>query len=355
MPDFTCIAPYIVVIMFLLFLPLTALTYYFFRRGRREAEVQRIFKVLDIDPEYKKAFDHDAKQRGRYMVLAVGYAVMISIAGLSLLFLGGRMKLDEFPTILIGTVQFPQSGSRFIFSMAFLGAYLWGLQHVLRRYSMNDLTPGVYYTLSIRMILAAVIALLIFNAYNAIADRSATVEGITTSIWPVLAFLIGMFPQRGLHWLTDRLSIFSSKSHSTVSERPLEMIEGMTIHDRLRLDELGIDNCFDLANTDFVPLMINTPYGARELLDWILQAKLCVHFGEAVKDLRLHSIRTIIDLGSFDEEDIGKIAETSAATKSALLQASQYAKNDPDIQRLRAIVHKLGHFTAIEENEAEPG
>lgn len=132
-----------------------------------------------------------------------------------------------------------------------------------------------------------------------------------------------MFPQRGLRWLTDRLPIFSAKTNPSVRESPLEMIEGITIHDKLRLEELGIDTCYDLADADFVPLMINTPYGARELVDWILQAKLCVYFGEAVRDLRQHCIRTVVDLKSLKPEDIQALAEETTATKSALERAKE--------------------------------
>ena len=38
--------------------------------------------------------------------------------------------------------------------MAFLGAYLSGLQHIYRRYSANDLSPTLYYGLAMRIILA---------------------------------------------------------------------------------------------------------------------------------------------------------------------------------------------------------
>ena len=66
------------------------------------------------------------------------------------------------------------------------------------------------------------------------------------------------------------------------------MIEGVESHDTLRMEELGIDSCYDLATADFVPLLLKTPYSARQLIDWILQAKLCVYFGDTVKDLETH-------------------------------------------------------------------
>jgi hypothetical protein len=51
------------------------------------------------------------------------------------------------------------------------------------------------------------------------------------------------------------------------------MVEGIDNHDSLRLAELGIDTCYDLATADFVPLVLRMPYSALQLIDWILQAK----------------------------------------------------------------------------------
>jgi len=331
----------LVMIALYLFLPLTALTYYFFRKHRREAEVKRIIEILKIDQSYKEFYQD--YRLGLCLFFAVFYASVISVIGLTLLFFGDEIEFINFTSVKIDNVVFPAKGSMLVLCIAFLGAYLWGLQHVFRRYSLNDLTPGVYYTISIRMILAAVIAFVIYNALASSNDSTSE----WSNIWPAMAFLIGTFPQRGLHWLMDRLPIFSSKTDPSVRKIPLEMIEGITIKDKLRLEELGIDNGNDLANTDFVPLMINTPYGARELLDWILQAKLCVYFGEAVKDLRQNGIRTIIDLGDLKKEDINRLAAETSATKSVLIRAKESLK-DVEIELLRKVVKELGKFTGIE-------
>jgi hypothetical protein len=295
----------IVLIGLYLFLPLTAFTYYVFRRRRRTYEVERIFTILHIDPAYRRAYDDE--NAGLYYLWAVIYASVVAGLGLMLLFLGPELNLDEFPRVQFGTktatatetLGFPQWGSRLVVEMAFLGAYLWGLQYVLRRYLLNDLRPSVYYGLSLRLILAASTALVLYNAYAALAgvDTSGSTSGgtMTSNICPALAFLIGTFPQRGLRWLTDRLPMLAPETEA-VRRAPLEMVEGIEIHDSLRLEELGIDTCYDLATVDFVPLMLKTPYSARQLIDWILQAKLCVYFGDAVKNLRQQVFRTVIDL-----------------------------------------------------------
>jgi len=115
--------------------------------------------------------------------------------GLTVLFLGPEIFPGaEFPIVKLGEVDFPQMGSRLVFGMAFLGAYVWGFQYIFRRYSLNDLLSSVYYDLSIRMILAAIIAVVVYNAYAALSGGSDSNGGITANIWPALAFLIGIFP-----------------------------------------------------------------------------------------------------------------------------------------------------------------
>ncbi|MFQ5586763.1 MAG: hypothetical protein ACE5GF_08085 [Thermodesulfobacteriota bacterium] len=331
------------IVILSLFLPLTALTYHSFRRRRREKEIKRIAKILNIEPDYIEAY-YEVEKPGRYLFYSVVYAAVVSFIGLTLLFLGAEIRIEEFQPWKIGSGYFPAAGSRLVFGMAFLGAYIWGLQHIHRRFFLNDLSPAVYYHLSIRMIFAALIALVIYNVFDALSGSEGSGNGITSNIWPALAFLIGMFPQRGLRWLTERIPVFSPEADPSVRKAPLEMIEGITIHDRMRLEELGIDTCYDLATYDLVPLVLRTPYRARELADWILQAKLCVHFGEAVRDLRQHGIRSVIDLRK--ELDIEKLAQETAVTRSALKRAQEsIAEEHEEIDHLCDITRELSKFS----------
>jgi hypothetical protein len=354
----------IVLMVLSLFLPLTAVTYYVFRRRRRTYEVERIFAMLHIDPAYRRAYEDE--NAGRDYLWAVVYASVVASLGLMLLFLGPELGMAEFPRVPFGTTTgtateilgFPQRGSRLVVGMAFLGAYLWGLQYVLRRYVLNDLRPSVYYGLSLRLILAASTALVLYNAYAALAgvDPAGSGSGgtMTLHLWPALAFLIGTFPQRGLRWLTDRLPLLAPETEA-VRRAPLDMVEGIESHDSLRLEELGIDTCYDLATADFVPLMLKTPYSARQLIDWILQAKLCVYFGDAVKNLRQQGFRTVIDLAQLTPKAIDALAAETALTKSALEHAQQSVTHEAaELERLREAGRVLGTFWEQEDISALP-
>ena len=324
------------------FVPLTAFTYHFSRRHRREIEVARMLSLLNVDAEYAKAYR--AETLSAYL-WAVAYASIVAGIGLALLFFSVDIGLvdAEFPPFTLAGVDFPQKGSRIVFAMAFLGAYLSGLQHVYRRYSANDLSPTLYYGLAMRIILAAIVAVIIYNAYTALAGASDSEGGITANIWPALAFLIGVFPQRGLRWLSDKNPMLSQASDSAVRPAPLEMIEGVETHDVLRLEELGIDNCYDLATADFIPVLLKTPYSARQLIDWILQAKLCVYFGDSVKELRRLGIRTILDLDALGEEEIASLPLDTSVTTTVLARARDSVRTNPEMSRLREVGQLAWH------------
>lgn len=329
------------------FLPLTALSYNLFRRDRSTLEINRILDLLKVDSDYRNVFVvAESHKFAEHLQLfwAVTYATFISCIGLSILLLAPQIGFIEFPTVEV--LHFPQPGSRLIFGMAFLGAYVWGLHYIFQRYSLNDLVSTVYYSLGIRMLLASLTALVMYNATDALLGSES--GDVMATLWPALAFLIGMFPRSGLRWLMARVPMLASEEHPSVRRAPLTMIEGIGGYDSLRLEELGIDTCYDLATADFVPLILKTPYSARQLVDWILQAKLCACFGEGVKDLRTNGLRTIIDLKGLENDDLEELAAETSLTRSALRNAKDAVRADLEIKRLQRIGTLLSQFTQYE-------
>ena len=116
-------------------------------------------------------------------------------------------------------------------------------------------------------------------------------------------------------------------------------------NDILRLDELGIENCYDLATIDFIPLVLKTPYSARQIVDWILQAKLCSCFSESVIDLRKYGIRHITQLAPLTDKQLSAIAEETSVTLYALEMAKKSVENDQEIHRLAEVGMKLSVFS----------
>jgi hypothetical protein len=343
------------------FLPVSAYTYYAYRLGQRKLEIERILRVLDITSDYRNIYTQDIGKM--HFFVAVLFTMGIATAGLSALLLSSELKLADTPSLLLAGTRLTKSecddaclidyqhGALLAFGLGFLGAYIWGLQGIFRRYSMNDLLPIAFYHFGLRMILSSFIALLIYHAvggfsteFNNSGQDPQMLTPTSDGILILTVFLVGMFPQQGVRWLTGKIGLSGQDNHPSVRKLPLDMIEGMTPYDVFRLQELGIDTCYDLANADFVPLLLKTSYGARELIDWLLQAKLCVRFGESVEELRVRGIRTITDLEGLDDDYLEALAKETSLTLPSLKQATQKSVSDQNIERLKRAAELLGHY-----------
>ena len=341
---------------FVIFIPISAACYYYSRHTQRNTEVQRYLDILRI--KNAELFRHQHPVTS--LSVAVFFLTFISICFWALVLFGADSELTKTPNYFLGgiatiglnadteadTISQYQSGALLTFNMAFMGAYLWGIQNISRRYSMNDLIPAAYYNIGIRMIFAGILALVFYHLSKIMPGIMATmfsppaddppveVNNSAHMLMPVVAFLIGMFPQRGLKWLTEKFSIFTQQKDPTVRELPLEMIEGITMYDRVRLQELGIDSCYDLAHTDYIPYLFKSPYSPRILINWILQAKLCMYFGEHVKDLRERGIHTVWQLKNFDENALKELVRTTSLTEDTLMMVKGQISDDKEIERL---------------------
>ncbi|MDH3769227.1 MAG: hypothetical protein OES99_12360, partial [Gammaproteobacteria bacterium] len=319
---------------------LLAWSYHKFRRPRREAEIHRVFDILRLDKTVREAFD--SEDSGTFLSWAVFYTSIVSLISMAVLLFPSELGIVELPAVKVGDTEFPRPGSRLVMGMALLGGYVWGIQHLLARYSRNDLLPVVYYQLSSRMILAGVVSVALYNGYSALIGGSDEAFGMDA--WPVIGLLVGMFPQRGLRWLTDRVPFLSPKSESSVIPSPLDLVEGIQSEDILRFNEMGISDCYNLARADYIPLVLRTPYSARELLDWILQAKLCALFTESLPELRQNGVRTALDLKKLTPEDITTMAQGTKLTERGLTQGRELIDRDEEVDRLQAAAAKLSHY-----------
>lgn len=361
---------------FVMFIPVSAACYYASRTDQRESEIKRYIKILQIKEEDADLFIQ--KNTGLSLSIAVFFVTFLTACFWFLVMFGNDIKVTGGNDFLFGNAALVQpddsDGSTFItspngamltFNMAFLGAYLWGIQNVTRRYSMNDLIPITYYYLGVRMIVASILALVVFYLSEAVPGifgstlTSASADGETAQangssthlIFPVFAFLIGMFPQRGLNWLTDKFSVFTQKTDPSVRDLPLDMIEGVTIYDRVRLQETGVDGCYDLANVDYIPYLFKTPYSPRVLISWILQAKMCVYFGQHVRELREHGIHTLWQINNYEMDELKELVKTSSLTEDTLILVKNLISKDHEIERLVAAQIKLSQYWSVSEED----
>ena len=361
---------------FVLFIPASAACYHVSRSEQREAEIKRYMEILKIKQGDRKLFEQQSP--GLSLFISVSFATFLTACFWSLIMFGSDIKFATEYNYLLGNTDLVQkikapdgseilkyqNGALLTFNMAFLGAYLWGIQNLTRRYAMNDLIPITYYNLGVRMIFATILALVIYNLSEAAPDMFASIVApanaaddppsdlqSTHVFTPILAFLVGMFPQRALNWLTNKFSVFSQKHDESVRDLPLDMVEGITVYDRVRLQELGIDDCYDLANVDYIPCLFKTPYSPRALISWILQAKMCVYFGEHVKDLREQGIHTVWQINKYEVEKLKELVKSSSLTEDKLVRVKKLITEDHEIERLVAAQKLLSQYWSITDEE----
>jgi hypothetical protein len=225
--------------------------------------------------------------------------------------------------------------------MAILGSYVWSIQYIVRRLVTLDIAPGAYYSIGTRIIFATFVSL-VFHHF--IQSMDAEIKKEALELLPVLAFFTGIFPQRAMQYMHDKVFFFS-RAGKKAHQLPLDMIEGMTLFIKVRLAEVGIDNAQNLAEGNLEKLILKTPFNPRLLLDWIAQARLYVVFKDEIGGLRKAGIRTV-----FDFQTAGKtkgfevIAELSNISKERLSAIYEVFNKDPEFSALDDVREKISRL-----------
>ena len=300
------------------------ITFAFFRYRlvRKQEELNSLIDGMNLGEKIGNFKDQMRKEFSpRDYALPLIFVTVVSFIGLFLLLLGWMLYDIPEDTPLIKSMLW--SGAEFwnddvygrekkslaIVAWSILGGYMGGAQYIYRRFATIDLTPGNFFSLGIRMIIAPVIALLIAFATGWDSPEVSN-EGVL-----VIAFLTGLFPERGMKVLMDRASgIFPTKNDNEVENFPLEAIQGVSYFHRVRLNEVGIDNVQNLAQFNFLLLVIKTPFPVRVLLDWVSQAKLLMEFHEDTPALTKVGIRSALDYVEATDQHPERLPEIARIT-----------------------------------------
>ena len=163
---------------------------------------------------------------------------------------------------------------------AFLGAYFFSLQMIVRRFVRRDLGQNAYNAMSQRILLAVIGIWVALRALHVLGtdidDGSAPVL--------VAAFAVGAFPTIVWQLVTSALKKFppfQAALPSLTSAQPLSAIDGLTVWHQTRLEEADVENAPNLATSDIVDLLLHTKMPSDRLVDWIDQAILITYLGPA--------------------------------------------------------------------------
>ncbi|WP_460351730.1 hypothetical protein [Actinoallomurus acanthiterrae] len=242
-------------------------------------------------------------------------------------------------------------------AFAFLGAYLFVIQMLIRRFYQNDLKSSAYLSAVLRIATALILAAAVYPILS--------FHGQGAPVRVAVAFLIGFFPVIGIEFFrqftakTLRLAVPSLKV-----KYPLSDLDGLNIWYEARLLEEGIEDMQSLVTANFVDVLLHTRVPAGRLIDWVNQSYLLLHLNTLGDEntlrrradtsggtegttadvrtvLRSLGIRTATDLlCAFTEEGVARHDETDG-TPSTPGGFDFLAANDLEPARIRALVRIL--------------
>jgi len=156
-----------------------------------------------------------------------------------------------------------------VLKFAFLGAYSFTVQMLVRRFFQNDLRPSAYANVMLRVIVVLIL----------VAALSQLIPADNLRNQAVVAFVIGFFPLVGMQALQrTAAAILRAAVPSLSPPYPLNQIDGLTVWYEARLLEEGIEDMQSLATANLVDVILHTRVPVGRLVDWVDQAHLYLHF-----------------------------------------------------------------------------
>lgn len=251
----------------------------------------------------------------------------------------------------------------------FVGAYVFILQDLVRRYFRDDLKPAAYVSAVVRVIVVAMIVTAVHQVWQ-LSPESET----------VFAFFIGFFPETGLRLLLTSLTRPVARLIPSFGEdHPLHRIDGLSIWYEARLLEEGIEDIQNLTTGNLVDVMLRTRVPLNRLIDWLDQGFLYLRLADDSAqsrrlELRRLGIRTASDLEavwarSADHpalraavsDALGAPREWGESACEAILRTLQGESNYWHVQQyrqhewlLRDGLRHAGAATATSRGEDEP-
>ncbi|MEN3304348.1 MAG: hypothetical protein V7603_550 [Micromonosporaceae bacterium] len=156
----------------------------------------------------------------------------------------------------------------------YLGAYVFIVQMLLRRFFGSDLRPSAYTGALLRITVVLVSVASMYQLLEIWFAGSGTLPR-----WEaVAAFTIGFLPLVATQVvLRAAATPLRAATPALESDYPLSQLDGLNIWYEARLVEENIEDMQNLATANFVDVILHTRVPVGRLVDWVDQAFLFLH------------------------------------------------------------------------------
>lgn len=228
------------------------------------------------------------------------------------------------PTKLAGLSRYG-AGALVAVAFAFAGSLVWAVIYMTRRMALRDVTAHTYQEVTMRLVASAVLALVIYHVFASTEPAAGMPWG---ELLMVIAFGVGVMPETVLRWIANKAArLFDGRKETDAID--LENIQGISPFTRSRLVEVGVYDVQGLVSANPLRLSLHTPYSLPQVMDWIGQSFLLLHFGpEGFAAWRQRGVRTVWELEG--------VAPTLAAEPAAEPVPRVLAALDTDPNYVRA-------------------
>ncbi|MDS4059927.1 MAG: tetratricopeptide repeat protein [Candidatus Contendobacter sp.] len=275
--------------------PLTYLAYLGFGAQAQQKRLRDDFRLLGLARE--EELEDTVAKLYQTVYNPLQFIIYIALIVLeSVLILWGYLHCTAGTTACFGFVA---SEIMQLVFYSYLGAFVFSVQELIRRYNTFDLQPQVYSSILVRILIAAAITFAgaSFILSSAEQGGGAVDAAHDPQVWAqVLAFVIGIFPSQGIRWLVQQSDRILNPTATPASELPLREILGISPWHEARLGQMGIDDAQNLATVDIRRLLLTTQFDTQEIINWIDQAILYVKVGTKIQRFREAKITSCYEL-----------------------------------------------------------
>ncbi|MCB0705584.1 MAG: hypothetical protein KDC34_09760 [Saprospiraceae bacterium] len=312
------------------FMPLSAMTFFYYMLDKREHDFKKAINDMGMNASKKSVKDF---HRASLYILPVSFITLICFLAITAIIFADQWSANISDSILLHGGDFgiangsgPMNKSLVAVSFAFLGGFIWSSSNIIRRLINYDLSPYIYYSAGIRILMASLVSLIVAFILDSVVGQGL----------PAIAFLAGMFPDRFINYLVDKYKDIVGAQSDLEKELALSNIEGISLSHQERLGEVGIDNAQNLACYSLVQLLKKTPFETRQVLDWIGQAKLLISVRAQIDAYRNMGIRSAFDLfkGGKTKESFAASASSKGLDPIQAAYVFEQIVNDSGIQSL---------------------